>query len=100
MVASLGTDLALRPMAEKSFEERVTILEQNVGSKSLEDRFRAQAELIKRLLDEKFREEAELLDRRFLLVDQRFTSVDEQLAVLTRDVAIIRDGVGILLKRS
>ena len=119
----VGTDLALlagmeeRPLAA----DRVKMVEDKLGTKTLEEHFREQAELINRRFDESFRAQTELLDRRFdesfraqaeqldqrfmlvdqrfILVDQRFDRVDATLAGLRKDMAIVRGGVSILLTR-
>jgi hypothetical protein len=71
-------------MAGKSLEDRVGMLEKKLGSKTLE---------------EQFREEAELIDRRFLEVYSRFTRVDNELAIIRKDLGVVREGVSIILKK-
>jgi hypothetical protein len=73
-----------RDMAGKSLEDRVGMLEKKLGSKTLE---------------EQFREEAELIDRRFLEVYSRFTRVDNELAIIRKDLGVVREGVSIILKK-
>lgn len=87
--------------------DRVAALEIKVGSKTIQEQFREQAELIDRRFDESFREQAELIDRvfayRFEELDKkwgpRFESVEQRIGALQKDMAIVREGIRILLKR-
>ena len=78
----------------------VAALEAKVSSKSIDEQFREQAELIDRRFTDEFRQQAERIDRLFA---QRFEELDERwsprFANLEKDIAIVREGIGILLKR-
>jgi hypothetical protein len=61
-----GTRLAQAGnMAEKSLADRVAALEASMGSKSIEEQFRDQAELIDRRFSQEFSDQAQLIDRLF-----------------------------------
>jgi hypothetical protein len=60
-------------MSEKSFEERVSAIEAQLGNKTLEQHFREQAELLDRRFVESLREQGELTDRLFV---DRFEEFD------------------------
>jgi hypothetical protein len=80
-------------MAKKSLEERVAALEAKVGDKSIEERFREQAELIDRLFAYRFAE----LDRNW---DAKLESkFDEKLAPIQTDLAAVKDAVQLILTR-
>lgn len=72
-----------------------------MGSKSIYEQFRDQAELIDRRFSQEFSEQAQLIDRLFA---QRFNELDKKwaprFAALERDMSIVREGISILLKRS
>lgn len=62
-------------MTAKSSADRVAALETKVGSKTIAEQFREQAELIDRRCVESFREQAELIDRLF---SYRFEESDKK----------------------
>lgn len=66
-------------MEAKSLEDRVAALEAKVGSKSLQ---------------EQFREQAELIDERFLLVDRRLDGIAADIRGLRSDVNGLKSDVG------
>lgn len=71
-VSVVGTNFALPlDMAEKSLADRVGMLEERVGSKTIEEHFLEQAELI----DRRFAE----VHARFTAMDARFTAVDARI---------------------
>jgi hypothetical protein len=101
-------------MAGKSLAERVAALEIKVGSKTIEEQFREQAELIDRRFDESFRKQAELIDRvfayrfeeldkkwgpRFATTERALSTVQRDVSTLQKDMAVVREGIRILLKR-
>jgi hypothetical protein len=125
-----GTHLAqVGRMTAKSLADRVAAVEAKVGSTSIEEQFREQAELIDRRLSRGFREQAELIDRMF---DYRFEEQDKKLAPrfatmeraigevqsevgtlrqdlstlrkdvssLQKDMAVVREGIGVLLTKN
>ena len=78
-------------MVEKSLADRVSALEAKVGSKTLE---------------EQFREQGEMLDQRFVHIHQRLDEITTDVGILKTDVgflkkevAIIREGISMLLNR-
>jgi hypothetical protein len=99
-------------MADKSVEERIAALEAKMGSKSLDTRFREQAELIDQLflyrfeendrrwdakLDARFADFEERLDAKFdAKLEAKFES---KLAPIYADLAAIKDAVRIILTR-
>ena len=87
-------------MEAKSLEDRVAALGVRMGSKSIEEQFCDQAELIDRRFSHEFKEQAQLIDRLFAY---RFDELDEKwaprFAALERDISIVREGINILLKR-
>jgi hypothetical protein len=68
-------------MAAKTLADRVAALEAKVGSKSIE---------------EQFREQAELTDERFLLVDQRLDGIATDVRILKTDVSGLKADVSVL----
>ena len=92
MLPCRGTQLAQLPDAWKqSLEDRVAALEGKVGSKSIQ---------------EQFREQAEMLDERFLLVNQRLDGIATDVSTLKVDVntlkkemTVVREGVAIILTK-
>lgn len=109
MLPSSGTRLAhVGCMAAKSLADRVAALEAKLGTKSIEEQFREQAELIDRRFSQEFSEQAQLMDRRFSqefseqaqLIDRlfayRFEELDKKWA--PRFTSIER-ALGIILKK-
>jgi hypothetical protein len=92
-------------MAKKSLEDRVSVIEVQLAGKTLEEHFRAQAELI----DQRFatrdirlgRLERDVMamkvDVRSLKIDVSALKID--VAALKNDMVIVREGIGILLKK-
>ena len=76
-------------MTIRSLADRVEALEAKLGNKSIDEQFRAQAELIDRRFGDSFREQAELIDRMF---DYRFEEQDKKLAprFATMEKAMVR----------
>src|SRR5688572_6439100 len=108
-------------MTAKSLAARVAALEAKVGSKSIEEQFREQAELIDRRFNQGFREQAELIDRvfayrfeeldkkwapRFATMERAIGAVQSDVGTLKKDVSslqkdmvVVREGISVLLKR-
>jgi len=102
-------------MAAKSLADRVAALEAKVGSQSIEQQFREQAELIDRRFSDAFREQAALIDRRFSvafreqaeLIDRlfiyRFDEFDKKFEVklepIRSDLAVIKNVLKVILER-
>ena len=82
MLPSSGTRLAhAGSMATKSLADRVTDLEAKVGSQTLEQQFRAQAEM---------------LDERFVQVHDRLDGLAADVSVLKADVSLLKTDVSVL----
>ena len=102
--------------------DRVSALETKMGSKTIEEQFREQAELFDRRFSHSLREQAEVIDRLFIYrfgeMDRRWATLDAKLARLGNslearletkletklepirtDLAIVKDAVKILLDR-
>lgn len=114
---SLGDDVRLwwrdlrtghRAMAQKSIEERVSLLEAELAGKSLEMHFREQAELLDVRFDESFRSQAELIDKlfayrfghldnkwgpRFTVIERRVSNVQSDTTALKTDVTALKTDV-------
>jgi hypothetical protein len=71
-------------MAERSLEDRVAALEEKVGTKTIQ---------------EQFREQAEMLDERFAEVNQSLVLVRSDIGALQKDMTIVREGIKIILKK-
>jgi hypothetical protein len=103
----LGTHLAqLRGMAGKSLTDRVASLEAKVGSKTIQEQFREQAELIDELFAYRFEQLGKQLSPRFLSMERALSVVQgdvstlkSDVGALRKDMVIVREGIGILLKR-
>jgi formyltetrahydrofolate synthetase len=113
MLPSSGTRVAhVGRMVDKGLAGRVADLEAKVGRKSLEEQFRAQAEM----LDERFVEVHERLDG--LAADVGVLKIDvsalktdvgalktdvsalkTDVSALKKDMAIVRGGMGIILRK-
>lgn len=86
MLPSLGTAFApLSDMTRASLTDRVTALERKVGSKTIEEQFREQAELIDRLFLQR--------DNKW---DLRFVALEKDVRVLKTDVSGLRTDVRVL----
>jgi hypothetical protein len=107
-------------MAGESLRDRVAALEVKVGSKTLEEQFREQAELIDRLFDYRFDQLGKQLNPRFVGMERTLgvvqgdvstlksdvstlksdvNTLKSDVKVLQKDVVIVREGISILLKR-
>ena len=100
-----GTYLAFADgMATKSLAGRVAALEAKVGSKSIEEQFREQAELIDHRFTDEFCEQAQLIDRvfacRFEELDQRwsprFATMERAIGAVQRDIGNLKGDVSTL----
>jgi len=78
-------------MAQRTLEERVSTIEAQLAGKTLEEHFRAQAELI----DERFAVRDAPLGR----LQRDVSELKTDVAALKKDMVIVREGIGILLKR-
>ena len=74
----------LEGMANRSLEQRVSAIEAQLAGKTLEEHFRAQAELI---------------DARFAARDARLGRLERDVSALKKDMVVVREGISILLKR-
>jgi hypothetical protein len=110
-------------MSEKNVDERISAIENLLGSKTFEEQFREQAELIDRRFAESLREQAELIDRLFVhrfeeshrkwdtaidlklanlegIVETKLdTRFDAKLEPIKRDLAVIKHAVKAILLR-
>ena len=80
-------------MATKSLADRVAALEAKVGSKSIEEQFREQAELIDRLFAYRFEENDKKWDAK---LEQKF---EEKLGPIRIDLAALTNAVKLVLTR-
>ena len=78
-------------MPGPSLEERVSVLERYFVRKSLEEHFRAQAEM----LDERFA----AVDARFAQNEERLARMEARLDTIMRELATVRNGLEVLLSR-
>ena len=77
-------------MAAKSLADRVAALEAKVGSKSIEEQFREQAELIDRLFAYRFEEFDKRWDAKLeQKLEQKLRPIRADLAALTNAAKII-----------
>jgi len=114
-------------MAAKSLSDRVAALEAKVGSKTLQEQFREQAELIDELFAYRFEQLGKQLSPRFIAMEGAIgtlqsdvgtlkhdvstlksdvntlkgdvTILQRDVGTLKKDMVIVREGIGILLKR-
>jgi len=84
-----GTHLAQIDLMPKSLANRVAALEVKVGSKTIEEQFREQAELIDRVFAYRFEE----LDKKW---DPRFAAMERALGVVHVDVSTLKGDVSTL----
>lgn len=78
-----------------------------MGSKSIEEQFRDQAELIDRRFSHEFKEQTQLIDRlfayRFGQLDKRwvprFASMERALGALEKDMKAVRESVSAILTK-
>ena len=90
MLPSSGTHLALvGRMTAKALADRVAALEAKVGSKTIAEEFREQAELIDKLFIYRFDEN----DKRW---NARFRGLERDVGVLKTDVSALKTDVGVL----
>lgn len=83
-------------MAAKSLADRVAALEAKVGSKTIQEQFREQAELIDRLFIYRFDEFDEKWD---VKLETKLEPIRSDLATVKDDVAVIKDVVKVILSR-
>lgn len=99
-------------MTDKSFDERVALLEKSMGVKSLEEHFREHGELIDRRFAEvhaRFTAQDKrfdaidarfgAIDAQFMAVHARFEAMDERFNRVDHELGFIRRDIGLILQK-
>jgi hypothetical protein len=93
-------------MTTRSLADRVAALEAKVGTKTIEEQLREQAELIDELFAYRFEQLDKRLGPRFATMDRAIGALHSDVSTLKGDVhsmqkemVIVREGISILLKR-
>jgi hypothetical protein len=100
-----GTNLAqVDSMSAKSLAARVAALEAKVGSKSIQEQFREQAELIDRLFTYRFDEYDKKIDLKLAALEDRLeakleTKLESKLEPIRTDLKFLKDTVTVILDR-
>jgi polyhydroxyalkanoate synthesis regulator phasin len=83
-------------MAAKSLSDRVAALEAKVGSKTLEEQFREQAELIDELFAYRFEQLGKQLSPRFITMERAIDTLQSDAGALKGDVNTLKGDVSTL----